>query len=247
MTGPAAVTRDIVAPWATLEQLPEDAPTAHDPDYQELLWEASEILYRLSGSQYRGEAKRLIALDSYRAQRCWSQTEQMIAASWPSMPLGVRYPGHTPNWETVQLPDSPILAVEEVRIGDEVLDTTGWWAQLPAGLLHRVGGTSWPEHGLQVRYRYGIPPPAGGVRSAILLTVELGKAWARDSSCRLPKRIQTITREGVSVGFFDKFEGLDAGRTGIFDIDLWINSVNPSRLRRRPRVWSPDTAGRRRS
>ena len=39
---------------------------------------------------------------------------------------------------------------------------------------------------------------------------------------------------------FRKQDALDAGLTGLPEVDLWIRSVNPDRKTHRPRVYSPD-------
>lgn len=244
MTEPAShePTRLIAAPWATLDDLPDTRPKAHDPDYQALLWQASETLYHLSGRQWPGATTAMRWLTSVRGRRCWTPHEQLAAAAWPASPVPVVERGD--GWRTLQLPDPPVTEILSVRAGGDLVDVD---PQLPVGLIRRRDGQPWPVDGVEVTYRHGLHPPAGGRTSAILLTVELGKAWAQDKSCRLPQRMQTLTREGVTVGFIDKFEALDKGRTGIYEIDLWISSVNPHRLQRRSRVWSPDTAGRRRA
>lgn len=90
-----------------------------------------------------------------------------------------------------------------------------------------------------ITYSAGTPVPPGGQIAAGILACELAKAAVDDSTCRLPKRVQTITRQGVSMGFLDSFEDIDKGHTGIWLIDSWIASVSKS-----PRggaVINPDT------
>jgi hypothetical protein len=54
----------------------------------------------------------------------------------------------------------------------------------------------------------------------------------------LPERVQTITRQGVTVGFLDPQDFLEKGRTGITMIDLWLRSVNPRGISRRARMYA---------
>jgi hypothetical protein len=77
-----------------------------------------------------------------------------------------------------------------------------------------------------IEYIAGIPVPKGGQVAAGILAVELGKAALKDSTCALPSRVQTITRQGVTMAILDTFEDLAKGRTGIPRIDMWIQSVN---------------------
>lgn len=244
MTDPGAAmgpTRLIAAPWATIADLPSSRADAFDPDYEELLWQASETLYLLTGRQWPGRStvtRRLVRVGNRYA---WTVGGQLAAAAWPVAPAWRAYDTGT-GWRTLQLPDSPVTAIDEVLVDGQAVDVD---AQLPVGLISRRDGQPWPPSGAEVTYSRGLAPPAGGRTCAIAFTVELGKAWARDKTCRIPANATTVSREGITVTSIDKAEFLDKGRTGIPEIDQWITSVNPHRLQRRARVWSPDTAGRR--
>lgn len=89
-----------------------------------------------------------------------------------------------------------------------------------------------------IEYERGLPVPIGGQFAAGKLALELAKAYCGESGCELPERVQTVTRQGVTVGFMDLFEGLDEGRTGIWVIDSWLASV--TRTRPVSGVRSPD-------
>lgn len=141
-----------------------------------------------------------------------------------------------------------ITSVMEVKIDGAVLDPGNW--RLFRGNLVRTDGLAWPEcqdatvpNGSvgtwSISYRHGKPVPPGGQVAAGILACEFAKAMCNDSSCALPKRVQSITRQGVSVAFLDAQEFLDQGKTGIYTVDLWLHSVNPNRLARRARAYSP--------
>jgi len=94
----------------------------------------------------------------------------------------------------------------------------------------------------QVTYNWGVAPPPVGLKAAAALACELWNACPSGSGkCRLPGRVTKVVRQGVT---FDRVtvlaELLRMGATGILDIDLFIGTYNPSELRRRPSVWSPD-------
>lgn len=91
----------------------------------------------------------------------------------------------------------------------------------------------------QVTYMRGIDVPMGGQVAAGRLACELAKAACGDNTCALPKRVQTITRQGVTVGLLDSFDDVDKGRTGIWLIDSWVASMNIPQSRA-GRVLSPD-------
>lgn len=58
--------------------------------------------------------------------------------------------------------------------------------------------------------------------------------------CQLPQRISSISRQGVTVGFLDTMSFLEKGRTGIYLVDLAINTFNPYRLLKNASVYSID-------
>lgn len=78
----------------------------------------------------------------------------------------------------------------------------------------------------QVTYLKGEPVPPGGGLIAGMLACEYAKALCGDSSCRLPKRVSTITREGLTMGMIDNFSNLKDGWTGIWEIDDWISTYS---------------------
>lgn len=76
-----------------------------------------------------------------------------------------------------------------------------------------------------VTYRRGVSVPHGGQVAAWMLACELAKAWCGSDDCALPKRVQTITRQGVTMALLDDGAGLERGRTGIFLVDSWVASI----------------------
>src|SRR5699024_472918 len=123
-----------------------------------------------------------------------------------------------------------------VRIDGNVLPDSAYRVDY-GNILIRTDGQTWPAvqdmladpselNTFEVTYKRGIEVPAGGQFAAGVLACELAKAYCGDQTCELPKRVQTVTRQGVTVGFMDQFEGLEEGKTGIWSIDSWIASVN---------------------
>lgn len=144
----------------------------------------------------------------------------------------------------------PVDSIVQVKLDGEVLDPSDYLVTDHRKLV-RAGGECWPtcqdltlpddEPGtLSVTYLQGIPVPPGGRAAAAELACELGKACAGASGCRLPRRVQSITREGVSMSFLDSMDFLADGLTGLYAVDLWIRAVNPHGLAQGARVYSPD-------
>ncbi|WP_345410326.1 hypothetical protein [Nonomuraea salmonea] len=120
--------------------------------------------------------------------------------------------------------------------------------------LVRTDGECWPdcqdlsapptEPGtLAVTYRQGVPVPPGGIAAASSYACELVKAVCPGQgmgACRLPARVQTISREGVTMSFVDPMDHLERGLTGLPEVDAWVRAVNPDRLAQASRVYSVD-------
>lgn len=130
----------------------------------------------------------------------------------------------------------PIQEVTEVVIDGVVLDSSEY--RLEGDLLYRVGG-EWPVQDLtlpldeegtwSVTYTRGIPPPLGTAKLVGLLAAEF-LAACNGGKCRLPRRVRSVTRQGVSYDMADPTDVLASGKTGIPEVDLWLAAVNPNAL-----------------
>lgn len=129
----------------------------------------------------------------------------------------------------------PIYSVQSVTIDGTVLDPANYRVD-DQSVLVRLDGKVWPisqnsllpttEPGTwQIAYTRGQEVPNHGKIAAGILACELAKAAVGDSSCRLPQRITSITRQGMTMTMLDTFNDIDAGHTGIFLIDSWVASV----------------------
>ena len=142
----------------------------------------------------------------------------------------------------------PVDNVVSVKVDGQTLDPSDYRVDNRTWLV-RTDGKHWPTcqdltasasdpDTFEVVYEWGTPVPKGGQVAATILACEMAKA-ALGRDCELPQRVQSVTREGVSVAILDTFEGLEAGRTGIWLVDSWVTSVTKSP--RRSQVMSPDT------
>lgn len=133
----------------------------------------------------------------------------------------------------------PVLSILEVKIDGVVIDPANYRVTY-GRYLTLIGDLRWPgcqdlnlpsteEGTYEISYEKGLDVPAGGRIAAGYLANELAKALCGDNDCELPVRTTTVSRQGVTLGFMDMFEGLDDGKTGIWIIDAWITSVRPSR------------------
>lgn len=125
--------------------------------------------------------------------------------------------------------------------------------RLDGNRLLRLGDELWPScqdmragpddpGSFIVEYVPGVRQDAASARAAGVLACEYAKA-SSTGKCRLPSSVTTLSRQGVTM---DLDNGLFSnGLTGIREVDVFILSVNPNRLRNTPRVWSPDAPSHR--
>ena len=148
---------------------------------------------------------------------------------------------------TIRLP-GPIASVEQVLIDGTPLPIDAYRVDNHS-ILVRTDGQAWPsyqdldepamhEGTWEITYAKGTTVPVGGRIAAGELAEEFVKALCNDNSCRLPRRIQSITRQGVSMAVLDAFEDIEKGHTGIWMVDSWVASVTIPR--NRSTVTSPD-------
>lgn len=231
----------VCAPWATQADLPDDRPelpTGVTWD-QVLLW-ATEILWALSGRQWSGSAdggcEASASLYQERGSCWWSTT-----VGWPELWAGPRFA--QVGDAVVKLPHDEVASVDSVTISGSAF--TGW--RLEGSWLFRTDGRGWRGHAVTVAYRWGSAPPALGVRCCVVFALELAKAITGDKSCALPKRVTSVTRQGVSMTMIDPQTFLKNGKVGLTEVDLWLSAVNPQARAERGSVWSPEVPRARRS
>lgn len=145
----------------------------------------------------------------------------------------------------------PVDTVTDVRVDGVVIPPTAYRID-NNNILVREDGECWPEcqdfnlSGVDpdtegtfvVSYTRGTPVPPAGQIAAGLLACDFAKSCT--TGCKLPGNLASLTRQGVEVTVADPTDELNAGLTGIPQVDQWIRSVNPARLPGRMRVYSPD-------
>lgn len=149
----------------------------------------------------------------------------------------------------ILLPD-PVCYVEEVVIDGVIIDSSTYRVDEFRRLV-RLGIECWPECNdltkpdtevgtWSVTLTYGRPPPQLVLLAAAEMACEIIKNCS-GKACRLPQRVSSVTRQGISVSFLDDMAFLDKGLTGLYFVDLAARTWNPNQLMRRPTVYSPDS------
>lgn len=244
----AAPSRSTCSPWTEEDEVTA-CPACGDYNVDSALLDeaiqvASDVLYELSGRRFPGTCEETIR--PCRKPRCRGSGDPTLCSCG-----GV---------SEVLLRGSPVTEVLEVKVDGDVLpaseyriDEHRWLVRLPdsSGTRH-----AWPccqdvylddseDNTFSVSYEFGQDPPPAGRMAASRLACELILACdpAAASKCRLPKRVTSVTRQGVSMTTLDPFDFLDKGQIGIYEADLFIQAYNPGRGRAAS-VWSPDTSPR---
>jgi hypothetical protein len=229
----------ICSPWADIADIC-NPPDVTDETLEQQLLNASNILFHFTGRQWPGSCAETV-------RPCGGGSEGWCGCSG-GRTCGCRRPSE------IRLGGSPITSVTEVKIDGAVLDPSLYrvddWTHLvylPADDDERQG---WPccqdvrlpdseENTWSVAYTYGTGPDVGGSIYAAELAGELARACAGDTECRLPKRVQTIVRQGVTLAVVDPLNLFEDGRTGLPDVDLWLGSLRYGRRKRRATVMIP--------
>lgn len=234
----------MIAPWVELSDLPTPLPTlpGGEEEWAATIALASEVLWALSGRRWAGAATRTVEVV---APSAGDDRPPGWDLSWGTVAHPVLIEGEVYNCRCctparVRLPGSP-TAVVEVRSGGAVRDPAFYW--LNGAYLVDLSGRGWPTcpPGITVTYLNGKEPPEGGRRAAALLAYELGRARLGDPGCGLPANVTSLTRQGISQTFVPASQIIGLGQTGLVPVDTWLATVNPNRLTRRARAWSPDT------
>lgn len=221
--------------WVT----PAELPTEGRPDlpagvtWEQVCMSATEVLHVLSGHRWSGDCGEATAVLEHACgcATCAPRSEPVVVA-------GDVHNVVCCSPAVLRLPDTAVRQIVEVTVAGAVRDPATY-RLARNGQLVDLTRRGWGVCGqdVVVRYLVGYPPPSAGKDAAALLAFELGKARAGVTSA-LPSRVTSLVRQGVTIGLLDTFRYLDAGRTGVYPIDLWLASVNRPAMG--SAVWSPD-------
>lgn len=211
----------------------------------DMLQAASDVLFELSGRQFPGTCETTIR----PAARCHHAER---SASLPVARRSGRGCG-CPSY-LFRLPDHPVELVTEVKVDGDVVDPSLYRLDDHRTLVRLAdadgSNPGWPssqrldlatteDDTWSISYLWGREPPPMGVTAAAVLACELALACDPEtvSQCRLPKNVTSVTREGVSL-VLSPSDFLDRdGKTGLYEVDLFLRAVNPARVRQRATVW----------
>lgn len=149
----------------------------------------------------------------------------------------------------VILPDT-VVSIIEIKMDGTPMVTGAYRVDNGNRLLRTDGGT-WPAcqnmalpdtaaGTWSVTAQFGNLVPSGGSLAAGELACELSKALAGDSSCRLPRGVTQVARQGLTINYGKVAEALKEGMTGLYLVDLFLHTYNPNGLTAPPRAYNID-------
>lgn len=236
--------------WASLDDLPVEVVGLRSPtEWCVLLGQATDILWAATGRRWRGGPQTASAVLRAAPPRA-GEGAWPYHSSWGHCPCFAGAAAGIVGWAdghyrhaapaAIRLPHPDVTAVQSVTVDGAPF--TAW--RLDGAWLARTDRQGWPvcHDRAEVTYTYGRTPPDGGKAACVELAVELARASVDDPDrpCRLPQRLQSVTRQGLTFAALDDMEFISKGLTGISSIDMWVRSVNPYGRPRAARVWSPD-------
>lgn len=259
----------VCSPWAEIGDVcspcnPYELPT---PLLEQMLVVASEALFNLTGRLWTGACVDTIRPCSARslqvqpgAWQTWSGQQVVAsgyAAQWGVCGCGDDLGCGCSSVSTITLPRTPVTGIRSVKIDGVVLPAARYRLIDFRHLVYVPESPSavrqgWPccqdltldtdqVDTFEIVYGHGTPPPMGGVTAAASLGCQLTLGATDSSACRLPKRIQTVTRQGVTIGIVDDLMALlSAGATGLYDVDLFLASVRWGQAHAPAAVYNPD-------
>lgn len=242
-------------PWASTADIcsPCDDYAFNAADLEDGLDMASGILFELTGRQFPGVCTATVRPCTARASGEYLGADGLFHATCG---CASGYGCGCSELSAVTLGGYPVNSITEVKVDGAAVDPSLYrvdeWRWLVR--LADADGTNpgWPcaqrldladteDDTFSVAFTYGREPPLTGVRAAAVLGCQIALACQPETAgqCQLSRRVQSVTRQGVTV-VLDSLDAFRDGLTGIPEVDLFITSVNPARLRRRARALSPD-------
>lgn len=173
----------------------------------------------------------------------------LIGGLWFNLTCGSCRGGCSCTTVSEVLLPAPVNSIVEVLIDGTPL-VTGAYRVDNHRILVRTDGGVWPrcndlslddtEVGTwSVTATYGESLPEGAALAVGQLACEIAKA-AAGGDCKLPAGLQQLVRQGVTISYPDVGELFKQGRTGLYLVDMFVATWNPSGLRQRSRVYSVD-------
>lgn len=229
----------MTALWASVDDI-VPPPGLSDDDVLEALEIASTTLWNLTGRLYSPEQRVVEGYDTQHVLNRRSEVYPLYSDGAVYNITGCESCVCTNCGVThrTRLRGYPVKGVHAVWIDDVLLNPADV-VILDNAVLGLFTTRACCARCIVVDYTYGTGIPPGGRRAAIKMANEFLSSWA-GQDCALPERVTSVSRQGLSWGLLDPQDFLESGRTGLYEVDLLLRTLNPAKALRRPRVFSPD-------
>jgi hypothetical protein len=195
---------------------------------------ASWILYKLTAEKYSGiqTTTDWYSLDSSGTLQ---YRPEIINGEMHNLPAGLSASSNT----QLRLRRRPVLTVSEIYSGGILVPFEEYELRNNAFVVRKdkLPWVASPLSELSVTYTHGSPPPVAGKRAAVRLANELILAEKGDAMCALPDSVTSINRQGISYTLLDPQVYIEKGRTGVYEIDMFIYAANPRGALKKPGVF----------
>jgi len=230
--------------WVTVAEL---GPEWENSEYAEqAVQSASYVMWALSGRKYSGTStvtERYVRFAPLINTRLIQ--EAAIINSRINKALQIVEPWVSAETR-IRLRGQPVQEVVTVRnVGGGIVNPSSYYLVDHSTLQFSEGALIVPAD-IEVSYTYGTNPPPLGKMAARRVAIEFVKLWEGDEDCALPQRVTSVTRQGVTYTVLDSQDFLQEMRLGIYEIDLFLKVINPSKAQKRSKVFSPDIPKARR-
>lgn len=179
----------------------------------------------------------------------------LISGTWFNVLCGKCTTGCSCTSISEVLLPAPVHSIVEVKVDGVVVSGSGYRLDDNRRLVRL--GDEWPTcndlnladtepNTWSVTARYGIEVPVGGAWAVGELACELIRA-RNGEDCRLPRNVTQLVRQGVTIQFPNIIELIREGLTGLYLVDQFVATWNPTGLRRRSGVYSVDRPPHRRA
>lgn len=217
--------------WADISEMPD--PT--NPYNEMALEMASHILYKLTGEKFQG-------IHTVTEMYNVNQSAQLMPTQ-PAVIRGQMYnlPRNSAGTLKLHLRHRPIREIVSITEMGTTLAPDSYEIRNRSFVVkkNKLPWLSDTINEIEVTYVYGALPPLAGKMAALKLAKELTLSWSEDDNCALPVRLSSVARQGVQITVLDPQEFLDKGRTGLYEVDLFLRVYNPDGAKKKSKLYVP--------
>lgn len=229
--------------WAQVTDLPAPYDTHPRADYW--LRVASHTLFILTGEKYQGV--RTITEFFNQSGSNFGYAPIVVEGAMYNLPIkdvtsGISFNAPLARAQSrLQLRFGPVRRITTVIENGRILDPTEYSVR-DRTILRKTSGLPWmfsDQNELAVTYSYGAEPPLAGKDAAVMLAYQLLLQEEDSNDCILPKSVTSIDRQGTTIEVANPQKFIDEGKTGIYSVDLFIKTYNPTRALKKAKVIRP--------